>query len=67
VGKRSEVVKLGNEVVVFGIVQGQPSLKDYAKFPIYGLAGCLDSKWLAAMAKHSQSWNNAHVRASPLC
>jgi hypothetical protein len=24
VGKRSEVVRLGNEVVVFGIVQGQP-------------------------------------------
>jgi hypothetical protein len=31
------------------------------------LAGCLDSKWLAAMAKYSQSLNNAHARASPLC
>jgi hypothetical protein len=81
VGKRNEVVRLGNEVVVFrivqgqtvqkdyakSIVQGQPSLKDYAKFPIYGLVGCLDNKWLATMAKYSQSWYNAHVQASPLC
>ncbi len=34
-GKRSEVVKLGNEVVVFGIVQGQPCNKRTMQNELY--------------------------------
>ncbi len=100
VGKRSEVVRLGNEVVVFGIVQGQTVQKDYAKsivqgqpslkdickishiwfgrlfgqqmvgcngkiFPIVVLFSC--PSFSIVLTKYSQSWNNAHVQASPLC
>jgi hypothetical protein len=119
VGKRSEVVKLGNEVVVFGIVQGQPCNKrtmqnelykdnhlwkimqnfpymvwqvvwtangwlQWQNIPNHGtmlmsellhsvdnvfpaMEQCSCLSFSIVLTKYSQSWNNAHVRASPFC